>query len=51
MEKFKKLQTPMTAKASYAQLSIRLNRIMSSWKPDQGTKTQAIGDEVHVEGL
>ena len=28
-----------------------LEKILGSWKPSQGAKTQAIGDEVHVEGL
>ena len=36
---------------AYREVAEPLDKILSSWKPDQGTKTQAIGDEVHVEGL
>ena len=39
------------AMESYGSFEYDMRKIYSSWKPDQGTKTQAIGDEVHVEGL
>ncbi len=36
---------------SFKNFKIELENIIGSWNPEQGAKTQAIGDEVHVEGL
>ena len=39
------------ANANYAKFTSQLDKVLSSWNMGQGAKTQAIGDEVHVEGL
>ena len=49
--KHREVFTHYTANYHHGVFAEELEKIITAYKVEQGTKTQAIGDEVHVEGL